>query len=230
MQVSRAAAYKQQLHTGTPPTCYSTHFKQVVSTNSPSSFHRSGNFTRRLTSKFYWFFFLPDLSNSIATVCRITTILPNGLSLHHLCDIAGAMLWDGVQPHNRLNHIWPRCLRKALLIQEDTGMPRDFYIGPWGFTSRALAAKHSLRLKIKDAFHLQRVRFAFSSRADLQSSAERDVGVSWNYSGIVQWTKMFPCHSCRILLVLNMLALNEHAKVSKIKANPKASLLGFSYF
>lgn len=30
--------------------------------------------------------------------------------------------------------------------------------------------------------------------------------------------------------MLNMLALNEHAKVSKIKANPKASLLGSSSF
>lgn len=140
------------------------------------------------------------------------------------------MLWDTVQPHNRLNHLWPRCLRKAPLIREDTGMPRDFYIRPWGFTSAAPAAKHSLRLKIKDAFHLQRVRFAFSSRADLQSSAEIEVVVSWNYSGIVQWTRMFPCHSCRILRVLNMLALNEHAKVSKIKANPKAPLLGFTSF
>lgn len=139
------------------------------------------------------------------------------------------MPWDTVQPHNRLNHIWPRCLWKALLI-EDTGMPRDFYIRPWGFTSPAVAAKHSLRLKIKDAFHLQQARFAFSSKADLQSSAETKVVVSWNYSGIVQWTKMLPCHSCRILLVLNMLAQNEHAKISKIKANPKASLLGLLLF
>lgn len=30
--------------------------------------------------------------------------------------------------------------------------------------------------------------------------------------------------------MLNKLALNERAKVSKIKANPKASLLGFSSF
>lgn len=121
-----------------------------------------------------------------------------------------------------------KMLAKGSPNKIDRGMP--IYIRPWGFTSSALTAKHSLRLKIKDAFHLQRVRFALRSRADLQSSAEIQIVVSWNDSEIVQWTKMFPCHSCRILTVLNMLALNEHAKVSKIKANPKAPLLGFTFF